>query len=218
MRTELAAGGQQRVTVRDADGHKSVDPRPLGGRCVRECGRSLARQEGWHRQNEDHPTAAVWSRWSGVKNLDGPEMRAKFPEWVGKIYGMRHTATNHAMGDGWWAWFIPLKGGDVSVGLVYDQRYVTLPPRTEHGRAAARIFEGTKSLRARSLGRRTLAGGRHAFPQEPAVLQHDVRGRTVSLWSAMPPGLSIRSYSPGMDWIAYTASAAADGDPCGAGR
>ena len=34
------------------------------------------------------------------------------------------TATNHVIGDGWWSWWIPLKGGDVSVGVVFDQRIV----------------------------------------------------------------------------------------------
>ncbi len=83
VRTELAAGGQQHVTIRDADGHESVVRArwAVDASGVRAL---LARQEGWHRQNEDHPTAAVWSRWSGVKNLDGPEMRAKFPEWAGE--------------------------------------------------------------------------------------------------------------------------------------
>ena len=41
---------------------------------------------------------------------------------------MRSTATNHLTGYGWWAWIIPLKGGYVSVGVVYDQRITELPP------------------------------------------------------------------------------------------
>jgi flavin-dependent dehydrogenase len=35
--------------------------------------------------------------------------------------------TNHVIGDGWWSWWIPLKGGDVSVGVVFDQRIVDWP-------------------------------------------------------------------------------------------
>ena len=109
---ELVPGGEQRLTVRDADGREetvfarwAVDA--SGVRAL------LARQEGWYRPNEAHPTAAVWSRWSGVKNLDGLELASKYPEWSARCFGMRHMATNHAMGDGWWAWWIPLKGGDI---------------------------------------------------------------------------------------------------------
>lgn len=208
VRTELVAGGQQRVTVRDADGHESV----VSARWVVDASgvrALLARQEGWHRQNEDHPTAAVWSRWSGVKNLDGPEMRAKFPEWVSKIYGMRHTATNHAMGDGWWAWFIPLKGGDVSVGLVYDQRYVTLPPGPSTGERL-RAFLKDRSPFAREV----LADARWQeddmhFRKNLPYYSTTFAGDGFALVGDAA-GFIDPFYSPGMDWIAYTASAAAD--------
>jgi hypothetical protein len=69
----------------------------------------------------------VWSRWTGVKDFDGEELAKKFPEWSDVCFGVRATATNHLVGPGWWAWIIPLKGGDVSIGLVFDQRLVTFP-------------------------------------------------------------------------------------------
>ncbi len=208
VRTELTVGGQQRVTVRDMDGHESV----VRARWVVDASgvrALLARQEGWHRQNDDHPTAAVWSRWSGVKNLDGPEMRAKFPEWAGKIYGMRHTATNHAMGDGWWTWFIPLKGGDVSVGLVYDQRYVTLPPGpstgerlraflTERSPFAREVLEDARWQEEDMHFRKNLPYYSTTFAGDGFALVGDAAGFIDPF------------YSPGMDWIAYTANAAAD--------
>jgi hypothetical protein len=31
------------------------------------------------------------------------------------------------IGDGWWSWWIPLKGGNVGVGVVFDQRIVDWP-------------------------------------------------------------------------------------------
>src|SRR5258707_12429143 len=37
------------------------------------------------------------------------------------------------MGNGWWGWLIPLKGGDCSVGLVYDRRIFQLPPGSHLG-------------------------------------------------------------------------------------
>src|SRR5207247_1050293 len=87
----------------------------------------LSRQEGWWRPNRAHPTTAVWARWTGVKDWDGLELAEKFPDWAMACHGIRATATNHFTGDGWWAWCIPLKGGDVSVGVVFNQRRVQWP-------------------------------------------------------------------------------------------
>ena len=173
--------------------------------CVR-CSRG--RKAGTARTT-DHPTAAVWSRWSGVKNLDGLEMRAKFPEWSGRVYGMRQTATNHAMGDGWWAWFIPLKGGDVSVGLVYDQRYVTLPPGPSTGERM-RAFLTERSPFAREI----LADARWQeddvhFRKNLPYYSTTFAGDGFALVGDAA-GFIDPFYSPGMDWIAYTANAAAD--------
>jgi hypothetical protein len=87
----------------------------------------LARKEGWWRQNTDHPIAAAWSRWKGLKDWDSYELAEKYPRWACAVCGIRGTATNHVIGDGWWSWWIPLKGGDVSVGVVFDQRIVRWP-------------------------------------------------------------------------------------------
>ncbi len=208
VRTELAAGGTQQVTVRDAAGRESV----LRARWVVDASgvrALLARQQGWHRPNEDHPTAAVWSRWTGVKNLDGVEMQTKYPEWSQRVFGMRQTATNHAMGDGWWAWFIPLKGGDVSVGLVYDQRYVTLPPGSSPGERT-RAFLTERSAYAREV----LADAR--WQEDDVHFRKNLPYRSTTFAGdgfalvGDAAGFIDPFYSPGMDWIAYTANAAAD--------
>ncbi len=208
VRTELAAGGQQRVTVRDAEGRESV----VRARWVVDASgvrALLARQEGWHRQNEDHPTAAVWSRWSGVKNLDGMEMRTKFPEWSKRVYGMRQTATNHAMGDGWWAWFIPLKGGDVSVGLVYDQRYVTLPPGPNPGERTRAFLTGRSPFAREILADARWQEDDVHFRKNLPYYSTTFAGDGFALVGDAA-GFIDPFYSPGMDWIAYTANAAAD--------
>jgi hypothetical protein len=69
----------------------------------------LARKHGWWKSNTAHPTAAAWSRWKGVKDWDSPEIAEKFPNFSSAVYGVRGTATNHVIGDGWWSWWIPLK-------------------------------------------------------------------------------------------------------------
>ena len=75
-----------------------------------------------------HPTNSVWARFRGVKDLDGFELRSRYPEYARACQASRTAATNHLTGYGWWCWIIPLKGGDTSVGIVYDERLFTLPP------------------------------------------------------------------------------------------
>ena len=121
----LAPGSLQTVSVRYHEEVKQVSARWV----VDASGVAalLARQEGWWRPNTAHPTTAVWSRWSGVKDWDGCDLAQKYPDWAMACHGMRATATNHLVGPGWWAWVIPLKGGDVSIGAVFDQRQVDWP-------------------------------------------------------------------------------------------
>ena len=208
LRVELVPGGQQKLTVRDADGRETQ----VRARWVVDASgvrAHLARQQGWHRQNTDHPTAAVWSRWSGMKHFDGLELQRKYPEWSEAVYGMRHFATNHLMGDGWWCWIIPLKGGDTSIGLVYDQRYVTLPPGPstgerlksfllEHSPAARELLEYAQYQEDDIHFRKNLPYYSTTYAGDGFALVGDAAGFIDPF------------YSPGLDWMAYTASAATD--------
>src|ERR1044072_1270877 len=87
----------------------------------------LARKLGNFHQNIEHPINAVWARFTGVKDWDSYEWREKFRDYANAWRTSRNWATNHLMGHGWWCWIIPLKGGDVSAGIVYDSRIFTLP-------------------------------------------------------------------------------------------
>ena len=132
----LGSGGRQTLTVRRGEQTREVRARWVVD--ASGVGALLARQEGWWRPNHAHPTTSIWSRWRGVKDWDGLELAQKFPDWANACFGTRGTATNHFTGDGWWAWCIPLKGGDVSVGVVFDQRLVKWP---EGGSPGARLKE-----------------------------------------------------------------------------
>ena len=167
----------------------------------------LSRREGWLRPNTAHPTASVWTRWSGVKNWDSRELAQKFPAWASRTKALRHTATNHLVGLGWWAWIIALKGGDTSVGIVFDQRLVDLP---EGERLGERLRE---MLLAHPAGRELMAdavwrpGDVHFRRNLPYSSDRYAGDGFVLVGDAaafMDP-----FYSPGMDWIAYTSSAAA---------
>jgi hypothetical protein len=166
----------------------------------------LARQEGWFRPNTAHPTATCWSRWSGVVSLDDRSLAEKYPAWANRAKAVRSTATNHLTGYGWWAWIIPLKGGDVSVGVVYDQRIVELPPGPSLGERLREMLCShpvAKEILANAVYqegdmhfRRNLAYSSTTFATDGAVLVGDAAGFIDPF------------YSPGMDWISFSTSAA----------
>jgi flavin-dependent dehydrogenase len=167
----------------------------------------LARQEGWFRPNTAHPTTAVWARWTGVKDWDGFELAKKFPDWSMACHGIRSTATNHLVGPGWWAWCIPLKGGDVSVGVVFDQRLVTFP---ENGSLGQRLKDFlcqhpvARELLSDANWREGDVHWRKNLPYYSTTFAGDGFTLVGDAAAFMDP-----FYSPGMDWISFTSSAAA---------
>jgi flavin-dependent dehydrogenase len=204
----LHAGGAQSVTVKQGDQTETLRARWV----IDASGIAslLARQEGWWRPNDAHPTTALWSRWRGVKDWDGIELGNKFPEWAAAPYTIRGTATNHVIGDGWWSWWIPLKGGDMSVGVVFDQRLVDWSQETGDGKLGDKL---KAFLMRHPVGRELLA--------EAEYNEEDVHWRkNLPYYSTtfFGDGFALVGdaaafldpfYSPGMDWIAFTVSTAA---------
>ena len=202
----LSPGGQQAVTLKAGGGTRTVRSRWV----VDASGVAalLARKNGWFIPNDEHPTAAAWARWSGVKDWDSLELSAKYPEWADAVYGIRGTATNHVVGDGWWSWWIPLRGGDVSIGVVFDQRLVDWP---HEGRVGDRLKE---FLLRHPVGREML--GEAKFDPEDV---HWRKNLSYSSSRMAGDGFVLVGdaaafldpiYSPGMDWIAFTSTAAVD--------
>ncbi len=203
---ELVAGGQQRVEVKYGE-----ETRTFKARWVVDASgvaALLARKNGWWRRNDEHPTAAAWSRWKGLKDWDGLELATKYPAWAQAIYGIRGTATNHIIGDGWWSWWIPLKGGDTSVGIVFDQRIVQWETEGKIGErlkaflmkhpVAREILQDAEYDEEDVHWRRNLAYYSTTFAGDGFVLVGDAA-------AFMDP-----FYSPGMDWISFTTSSAAN--------
>ena len=200
QKIQLAAGGQQSVTVRRNDLTQTVQARWV----VDASGVTalLSRQQGWWRANPAHPTTAVWSRWRGVKDWDGCDLAQKFPKWAQACYGIRGTATNHLVGDGWWAWMIPLKGGDVSIGAVFDQRLMEWP---ENGSLGQRLKD---FLCRHPVGRELMGDAqwvegdvhwRKNLPYYSTTYAGDGFALAGDAGSFLDP-----FYSPGMDWLSFT--------------
>lgn len=162
----------------------------------------LARQEGWLRPNTEHPTTAVWARWEGVKDWDGLELAKKFPDWAKACFGIRSTATNHLVGPGWWAWVIPLKGGDVSVGVVFDQRFVSWPDSGSLGQRLKDFLMKHPTgheLMADAQWREGDVHWRKNLPYYSTTFAGDGFALVGDAGAFLDP-----FYSPGMDWISFT--------------
>lgn len=167
---------------------------------------AIARQEGTWQAVPEHPVKALWARFRGVADLDSVEMHARFPNLSGRVQTSRTSATNHLTGRGWWCWFIPLKGGDTSVGLVYDPRLFSPP---EGGSITERI---EAHLRAQALGAELMRGAA-AVPGDAkalAPLPYFSSRIAGPGWQIVgdAAGFMDPLYSAGLDYNSWTASAA----------
>lgn len=168
----------------------------------------LARKRGYMEAMPEHPVNSLWARFTGVKDWDGHALRKKFPKWANATVAARGWATNHLCGPGWWCWIIPLKGGDVSVGLVYDSRLFTPPEGSSIGeRILAHCTQhpvGKEILgEAKAIG-----GDDRAFSQ----LAYRVTQVLCEGWACVgdAAGFIDPLYSPGLDFCAFTAQSVAD--------
>ncbi len=205
----LSPGGLQTIELESPAGPGPA-PAPLQARWVIDASgfaSVLARREGWLQPNHAHPTAAVWTRWTGVKNWDSRALAEKFPAWAARTKAVRYTATNHLVGLGWWAWMIPLKGGDTSVGIVFDQRLVDLPGGGRLGERLRAMLFAHPAARELMADATWHAGDVH-FRRNLAYSSSHYAGEGYALVGDAAAFIDP-FYSPGMDWIAYTASATA---------
>src|SRR5207248_4138195 len=168
----------------------------------------LARKLGHFRQNEEHPINAAWARFRDVKQWDSYEWRERFPEYTDRVHTSREWATNHLFGRGWWVWIIPLQGGDVSAGIVYDNRIFKLPEGPSLGqRLHGNILSNPVGHEIFSQAR-VIEGDVHALSTFPyhseKVSDHG--------WAAVgdAAGFIDPLYSPGLDFCSYTSYYVAD--------
>ena len=120
-----AAATANTLTVEREDGQRvEVDARWIVDATGRHA--MLARKRGGVTPIDSHPISAIWVRYRGVKDMDGPEVAGTDPSdpFARAVLASRRLATNHFNGWGYWIWFIPLKDGETSVGLVWDKRLV----------------------------------------------------------------------------------------------
>lgn len=118
---------ESRVVIESAEGRRTVRTRWVVDASGRQA--MISRKLKLHRKVEEHPTAAIWARWEGVKDLDGTEILGGDPgaTRLPTILAARRLATNHFCDYGWWCWVIPLSSGQTSIGLVYNKELFEPP-------------------------------------------------------------------------------------------
>jgi hypothetical protein len=109
-------GRKHRLEIERSGQTSTADARWLIDASVRT--RILSKQLGLGTSEASHEIAAVWGRFSGLRDIDGlgPE---SFRERV--RFTSRRLSTLHFMCRGYWVWFIPLRGGITSVGVVGER-------------------------------------------------------------------------------------------------
>jgi flavin-dependent dehydrogenase len=168
----------------------------------------LARKLGHFRPNLEHPINAVWARFTSVKDWDSYDWREKFPEYMDACRTSRSWATNHLMGHGWWCWIIPLRGGDVSAGVVYDSRIFKLPEGPSVAERLSTHLLSHKGGREIFRNARVIDGDVHAFSAVPYHAEKVCGEGWACVGDAA--GFIDPLYSPGLDFCSYTSYHVAD--------
>jgi flavin-dependent dehydrogenase len=162
----------------------------------------LARKLGHFRPNNEHPINAVWARFTGVKQWDSYEWREKFPDYANVCRTAREWATNHLMGLGWWCWIIPLRGGDVSAGIVYDNRIFKLANGASLGERLHAHLVANPVGREIFRDAKTIEGDVHALSMLPYSSEQVCDDGWALVGDAA--GFIDPLYSPGLDFCSYT--------------
>jgi flavin-dependent dehydrogenase len=162
----------------------------------------LARKLGHLHANTEHPISAVWARFSGAKQWDSYEWRERFPDYVDGCDTSREWATNHLLGRGWWVWIIPLRGGDVSAGIVFDNRIFKLPDGSSLGQRLHSHILSNPVGREIFGAAHVIEGDVHALSMLPYYSEKICDDG----WAAVGDATSFIDplYSPGLDFCSYT--------------
>lgn len=196
--------GQPEALVKVERDGRTIDLQ--AGWLVDASGRSavIARRRGWLKPIEAHPTSAVWARFRGLRDFDSHEFAGdpdqRFTSWS---VASRRLATNHFNGYGYWIWFIPLSGGETSIGAVWDTRMVQ-PEGTSAEEKLNWFLQGNPLCKEVLQGAKPVDGDLWSYNYLPYLVDK-VAGRG---WSCVgdAAGFLDPFYSPGIDQIAFSVS------------
>jgi len=164
---------------------------------------TIARKKGMLRPLDAHPISAIWARFRKVKDLEGKDVAGTDPAdpWVRGVVAARRLATNHFVGLGYWVWFIPLHGGETSVGVVWDKRLVDPQGSTPEERLLS-FLDGNPLTRELLEGAEVVPGDTRFYGHLPYLIDR-VAGDGWSLVGDAA-GFLDPFYSPGLDQMSFS--------------
>jgi hypothetical protein len=189
-------GGEHRVVYRRDGVGREASARWL----VDACGRAgLIKKKRELAEANGHDANAVWFR---IKKRIAVDEWSDDPAWRARCDpAARWLSTNHLVGEGYWAWLIPLASGSHSIGIVADAKLHPLATMNTFAKAMdwlalhqPRLFDALDDKRDRLLDfaflRHFSYGCKQVFSAERWALTGEA-------------GLFLDPfYSPGTDFIA----------------
>jgi flavin-dependent dehydrogenase len=165
----------------------------------------IARKRGWLHPIDEHPTSAIWARYRGVKDLDSPEITGPDPgdPFVRSVLAARRLGTNHFTGYGYWMWFIPLQGGEMSIGAVWDTRLVR-PVGNSPEERLRWFIEGNPLSRELAGDATPVPGDLRAYALLPYLVDRVAGPGWTMVGDAA--GFLDPFYSPGIDQVSFSVS------------
>jgi len=199
---ELGGASGNRITV-EREGEDRVE---IAARWIVDAtGRQalLARKRGGVTPIESHPISAIWVRYRGVKDMDGTEVSGTDPAdpFCRAVLASRRLATNHFTGWGYWIWFIPLKDGETSVGLVWDKRLVN-PEGSTPLEKLQRFLDGNPLTRELLTKAVPVDGDCRYYGHLPYFVDKFIGPGWTCVGDA--GGFLDPFYSPGLDQMAFS--------------
>lgn len=145
-----------------------------------------------------HRIRALWTRVEGDLDVGTWSADPEFTE--GPLRDLRRYSTNHLMGEGYWAWIIPLPTGVTSVGVVADPAVVPSLPGDYPGLTSwLRAHDGR--LADALMATRAAAGDFHTADVTAFRAARCFRDDRVAVIGQAAAAVDVL-YSPGADLIA----------------
>jgi flavin-dependent dehydrogenase len=166
----------------------------------------LGRRLGLIERNEEHPVAAIWCRWNGVRHID--DIAARAGDLAGRNISSRRLATNHYTGFGYWIWVIPLGNGETSIGIVFDKRLLELHHSKDRAADFIAFLKAIPSLAELLDGASPRLDDLRFYSHLPYWSKQYMGNG----WALLGDAASFLDpyYSPGLDHASFTAEATAE--------
>ena len=166
----------------------------------------LGRRLGLIERNDEHPVAAIWCRWNGLRHID--DIAARDGMLATRNISSRRLATNHYTGFGYWIWVIPLGNGETSIGVVFDKRLIDLHHSKDRAADFIAFLKAIPSLAELLVEANPRLEDLRFYSHLPYFSKQYMGNG----WALLGDAASFLDpyYSPGLDHASFTAEATSE--------